>query len=205
MGDSKSGMGCFVALLVREWPGRFRGAFPAGLFRGLGTSAATSIWKGGDNSGGMFALGTSLRSPLRGVDVELPALERDPFTIIVDLGEDVSLSLSLSLGTTNRPFAVPEGVAAFTSLVSLDSFEVGLSLGGSRLRSMLGLGSRVDSSLGIPSPVLGFFCGWRFSSGSGGRFRFSCICESVALSFDCASGLNKVTLASLFPTRCKLE
>lgn len=128
-------------------------------------------------------------SPFRGVDVELPALECVPLTTIVDLGED--MSLSISPGTANRPFVALEGVTAFGSLASFGSFSVDLSLGASWLRGALDLGLRASSGLCmLPSAVLAFFCGWIFSSGSGGRFRLSCVCEFLALSLDCDSALR---------------
>jgi len=182
IGDSRSGIAGLFALLFRECPGGItplRGGFPAGFFLGLGTPSPTSIWNGGDRRGGIFGLGTSGRSPLRGVDVELPARDHAPLTIIVDLGDDKSLSFSLD--TCSRPFAACEGVDAFASIVPLGA---GLSFGTSRLRCVLDLESPARSGLDVVSSALGFFCGGLFSSASGGRFRVSCVVGFFASLLD---------------------
>lgn len=191
IGDSRSGIGGFDALMVREWPvgfGPFRGVLPAGFFRGLGSSSPMSMWKGGDRSGGIFGLGISPLSTFRGVEVKLSARDRPPLTIIVDLGE--GRSFSFSLAACSRPIAAPEGVAAFGSLASICSLGAALSFGASRLRCVLDLEAPAGSSLDAPSPVLDFFGGVLLSSESGGRFRVSCIGACLASLSDCNAVLR---------------
>lgn len=79
---------------------------------------------------------TSPLSPLRGVEVELPALDLPPLRRRVDLGDDRSLSF---VTTWIRLFVAPEGTG---SLPVLGLLRVSFSCTRFRSKDASGFGSR---------------------------------------------------------------